>query len=56
MALTPGSSAVPVITGFGYRPGRSGHRPPQVSWAMAMNVPALWKAPGAGREGGRRTP
>ena len=38
-----GSSALPVITGFGYRPGRSGHRPPQVSSAMAMNASALWK-------------
>ena len=38
-----GSPAVPVIIAFCYRPGRSGHRPPQVSSAMAMNASALWK-------------
>src|ERR1039457_3764744 len=38
-----GSPALPMIIDLCYRPGRSGHRPPQVSSAMAMNSSALWK-------------
>jgi hypothetical protein len=40
-ALISGSPAIPVIDGFGYRPGRSGHRPPHVSSAITMNASAL---------------
>ncbi|MGI8451390.1 MAG: 5-methylcytosine restriction system specificity protein McrC, partial [Streptosporangiaceae bacterium] len=40
--LRTGSPALPVITCIRYRPGRSGHRPPQVSSAMAMKAPAVW--------------
>jgi hypothetical protein len=38
-----GSSAVPVITGLCHRPGSPRHSPPQVSSAMVINAPALWK-------------
>ena len=37
-----GSTAVPVIILCDHRPGRSGHRPPLVRLAMAMNAAALW--------------
>ena len=38
-----GSTAVSVIMLCGHRPGRSGHSPPLVRLAMAMNAAALWK-------------